>query len=247
MRVRALLTAAAMATAAAYAPAAGAQAPVAASAPQTDSPALLLARLVVPLEAFIAAELELARAGILKLPELDKDAEALEKEYPGVHAAMWTAMEPEMRVYLNADVPNLWKSLVGVYEEMLSPREIRALRDFYATPTGQRMIHNNGAKSDPTALLQAAIAGTGLTPEAFNKSNAEARAAFAKTVSEADRPALDQLGAAVPPPKLHAVGQQVMRVTLAWINKEDPAFDARLEGKIGPMIEKFMAEADARR
>jgi hypothetical protein len=230
--------------------AAHAQAPAAqAQAGQSDAAALALAKMVAPLEAHVEAELELARTGVLKLPEANDEARALEAEYPGIHQAMWTAMEPELRASLTSDLPKLWERLARVYKDMLSPPQMQALARFYATPTGQRMLHTIATEADPTPLVEAAFVDpeSKISKEVFEKSNAAGRAAFVASLGEADRPALEQLGRIVPLARLNAVGARVQQVALEWINEEDPAADARLDAVVQPVVEKFMAEAGARK
>src|SRR5262245_24899214 len=77
----------------------------------TKATAAALARTVAPGDLMIPFELDQARKAILGLPEMDEGAKQLETDYPGLWAAVWAAMEPEMRRWVEADYPGFWGEL----------------------------------------------------------------------------------------------------------------------------------------
>ena len=195
------------------------------------------------------AALAASREAFFAILKEDPDSKALESEYPGIYQDVWKAMEPVILKSVDDDMPKLWNRLARLYTERLTPAEIAGLRRFYATPTGQRMVRTMDEEADLAPMVEAITKSPDapITTEVMRKSLAPARAAVVRQITPQDEAALTGLQKSISLPKLYALGAQVQRVTLEWMNEPDPEFDARLDALIEKRMERFMAEADAKK
>ena len=237
--------------AAALAAPAYAQAPAAASptAQEPSAEALALAQLIEPGGESVSVAVVAAKNGFMKLLSEDADARSLEEDYPGIYEAAWTAIEPVIRSSVEADTPKLWDKLARLYTARLTPQEIAGLRRFYSTPTGRKLLRTMQENADLMPIMQAAAesATSVVSAEAMQKAQAPGRAAAVRTLTPEDDAAVKQLSQSISLPKLYAIGAEVQRVTLAWMNEPDPELDARIEKVVEKEMTRFMAEADAKK
>jgi hypothetical protein len=246
MRALLFLAAAALAAPAiAQSPSAPAAAPVNEISPE----ALELAKLVEPAGESTTLALNAAKTGFFQVLKGSPDSAAMEAEYPGIYQAVWEAMEPLMRETLTADTPKLWTKLARLYTQRLTPSEIAGLRRFYSTPVGQKMIRAMSQQADLAPIIESASKSTNYTvsAEAFDKTRASGIEAAVDTITPADHAALEDLAQSIPLPKLTALGPDVQRITLAWMNEPDPDLDARIEKVVEERMIRFMAEADKKK
>lgn len=247
--VLALLAATALAGPAAAQPAAAPPPVAPPAATQGFSPAAMrLARLVQPEDQGNAVVIAAAREGFIKALAEDPGNAALEAQYPGIQQAVWAAMEPLLRESIPADIPKLWVRLARVYTERLTPPEIEGLHRFYSTPAGQKVIRAMNEEADLAPIIASAAKSPDSTvsAEALAQAQAPARAAAARAIADGDEAVVAELAKVVPLPKLLALGVEVQRVTLEWMNEPDPEFDARLTAAIEETMTRYIADADAR-
>jgi hypothetical protein len=214
-------------------------APNTAGASQTVSlaTAAALARAVAPLETMLPLEMEQARKAIIALPTLDDDARQLEQDFPGIYAALWTAVEPEMRRTTEASYPGYWAALEQMYQARLTENEAQAVLKFFKSPGGQKLIRTMYGSFD-TAPMVAEMASSNNYTVNETQMKAATDAAKAKAVrqiSDDDKADLLVLMASIDLAKFRAIGAETQKVTLAWVNREDP------EGEAG--LQKFMEQA----
>ena len=237
---RLLLLAAALIAAPAVA--APAQAPASAATPQSASQAAAaLAQIVAPREIMVSLNMKWAEKGIEELPKLNAEAGEFEREFPGVHGAMWHAVKDELRAQLEADLPDLWNRLQQLYLANMSEPEIRALIGFYATPTGKRLIQGMYGNSDLQPMIQSMASSEdgSISEQSFRTVNDEAKR---KTIADANIDPKDilPLMTAMPLPKLRAVGEKVQRVTMEWVNETDPEQQERINKLMADAAESFV-------
>lgn len=204
----------------------------------SDATAAALARVVAPLEIMVPAELEQARKAILALPTLDEEARQLEQEYPGLYAALWAAVEPEMRRSTEADYPSYWTALEQLYVARLTENEAQAVMTFFKSPTGQKLIRNMYGNFDAAPMLAEMAKSENYTIDE-KQMKAATDAAKAKAVEQigpGDQADLWILMASIDLEKFKALGAETQKVTLDWVNKED----AEGEAKIGKIMEEAM-------
>jgi hypothetical protein len=244
----AVIIAAALA-AAAPAPALQTPAPQSATDPAaSQATAAALARTVAPADLMIPMEVEQAKKAILALPTLDADAKELEKLYPGVWAAVWAASEPEMRRSATADFPKFWAALEQLYTSRLTEPEAQAVLTFYRSASGQKLLRGLIQNFDATPIVAGvAKSDSGkISAEQLGEATEAAKAAAAKGVGPEVMGDLMELLHAISLDKFKAVGAETQKITLDWVNKEDPESEKRLEDVMKTAVTKYIAAHPAK-
>jgi len=211
-----------------------------AAQPGARQAATELARLLAPRETMIPLNMKWAEKSIEDLPKLDAEAGEFEREFPGVHQAMWLAAKNELRAQLDSGLPDLWARLEQLYLAEMTETEIRALIAFYKTPTGKRLIEGMYGNSDlqPVIESMAASEDGSISEQSVRAATEEAKR---KTVTAANIDPKDimPLVGAMPLAKMRAVGEKVQQVTLEWVNKEDPEQQERINKLMLEAAERF--------
>lgn len=241
----AALALAAPASPAAPSPATPAQAPAAVS----KATAASLARTVAPADITIALEVDHARKAILALPTIDEDARELEAEFPGIYAAMWAAIEPEVRRSTEAEYPSYWAALENMYLARLSEQEAQAVLTFFRSATGQKLLRGMYGAMDTGPMLAEMVKTDSATIDAKQMQSA-VDAAKAKAVGQLgpeDEASLLTLVASMDLGKFRALGSETQRITLDWVNKEDPEGEEKLGKLMQDAMAKYMAAHPSRK
>ena len=202
-----------------------------------------LARVVAPMEIMVPVEIEQARKAILVLPTMDDDAKQLEQDYPGLYAALWAAVEPELRRQVIADYPSFWTALEELYVARLTEREAQTLIAFFQSATGQKLMRSMYGSFDATPLFAEMVKSDSAKIEA-DQMKAATDAAKAKAVKELgpeDEAALLKLVESIDLNKFKAFGAETQKVTLDWVNKEDPEGEQKLEKMMVEAMERYIA------
>lgn len=241
--------AAALALAAPASPAAPApNTPAQASVAVSKATAATLARTVAPADITIALEVDHARKAILALPTIDDDARQLEAEFPGIYAAMWAAIEPEVRRSTEADYPSYWAALENMYLARLSEQEAQAVLAFFRSATGQKLLRGMYGAMDTGPMLAEMVKTDSATIDAKQMQSA-VDAAKAKAVGQLgpeDEASLLTLVASMDLGKFRALGAETQKITLDWVNKEDPEGEEKLGKLMQDAMEKYMAAHPAK-
>jgi hypothetical protein len=209
----------------------------------SQATAAALARTVAPADVTIALEIDQARKAILALPTIDEDAKQLEGQYPGIYAAMWVAVEPEMRRSTEADYPSYWAALERMYVARLSEQEAQAVLAFFRSPTGQKLLRGMYAAMDSGPMLEDMIKSDSATIDAKQMQTA-VEAAKAKAVGQLgpeDETSLMALVGSIDLEKFRALGAETQKITLEWVNKADPEGEEKLSRIMQDAMEKYMA------
>jgi hypothetical protein len=236
--------AAALALAAPGSPAAPApNTPAQASVAVSKATAASLARTVAPADITIALEVDHARKAILALPTIDEDARQLEAEFPGIYAAMWAAIEPEVRRSTEVDYPSYWAALENMYLARLSEQEAQAVLAFFRSATGQKLLRGMYGAMDTGPMLAEMVKSDSATIDAKQMQSA-VDAAKAKAVGQLgpeDEASLLTLVASMDLGKFRALGAETQKITLDWVNKEDPEGEEKLGKLMQDAMAKYMA------
>ena len=229
-------------------PAAPAAAPAPAPAPRPYK-GEALARLVSSSDGILDLEVVTARRAFFEASRQDADMAAAERQYPGLVDAIWKALEPELRRASAEDSPKLAKRLAAIYDSNLTASEQDALLVFYSSPTGQKMIHDLYAGVDGTPVVVAAMRNPDapVSAEAFAALNESGKRSAVRALDASDQPALAALGRSLDLDKLGAIGEQVQRTTMEWVNEPDPEGDARMEKIVEAAVKRHIAGAGKRR
>jgi hypothetical protein len=216
---------------------------VEASAAVSAETAAALARTVAPADVMIPMEVEQARRAILAMPTVDEEARLTEQEYPGIFDAVWKAMEPEMLRSATAELPGFIAALEQLYRARLTEREAQGLIAFYRSATGQKLLRATYASFDGTAILAEMTKSDSPTIDA-KQLQAVTDAAKAKAVQQMgpeDDGALLALAASINLKKAQDLGSETQRISLEWVNKEDPEGDERIAKIMEAATEKYVA------
>ena len=237
----ALASAAPASTAATQAPTPGAKAKTPIVVSQVTAAAL--ARTVAPADITIALEVEQARKAILALPTIDEDAKQLESEFPGIYAAMWAAIEPEVRRSTEADYPDYWAALERMYLARLTEQEAQAVLAFFRSPTGQKLLRGMYGAMDAGSMMAEMVKSDSSTIDAKQMQSAvdAAKAKAVEQLGPEDQASLLTLVGSIDLEKFRALGAETQRITLEWVNKEDPEGEERLGKMMQDAMENYMA------
>lgn len=205
--------------------------------------AAALARVVAPMDVMVPVEIEQARKAILVLSTMDDDARQLEQDYPGLYAALWIAVEPELRRQAVADLPSFWTALEELYAARLTEREARALMAFFQSATGQKLLRSMYSSFDATPLFAEMVKSDSATigAEQMEAATDAAKAKAVKELGTEDEAALLTLVASIDLKKFKAFGAETQQVSLDWVNKEDPEGEQRLEKMMVEAMERYIA------
>jgi hypothetical protein len=217
--------------------------PAQASVAVSKATAATLARTVAPADITIALEVDHARKAILALPTIDEDARQLEAEFPGIYAAMWAAIEPEVRRSTEADYPSYWAALENMYLARLSEQEAQAVLAFFRSATGQKLLRGMYGAMDTGPMLAEMVKTDSATIDAKQMQSA-VDAAKAKAVGQLgpeDEASLLTLVGAMDLGKFRALGAETQKITLDWVNKEDPEGEEKLGKLMQDAMAKYMA------
>jgi len=193
--------------------------------------------------------MEESRKAVLAVPTLDEDSRQLEKEYPGIFAATWAAIEPQLRKSLGAENERYWAALEDLYISRLNEPEAQALLKFYRSPTGQKLIRNLHMNVDVMPII----------PQVLNSNSGAVSADQMRAVTDAakvkalqsleadDMDSFQELSTGLSLQKLGEIGQATEKLTLEWVNKSDPEFDSRLEALMTKAMEDYMVKHPPRK
>lgn len=220
-----------------------------AAAPVRSETASALARTIAPADLMIPREMDVARKAILTLPTLDSDAKQLEQDYPGIWAAVWTASEPEMLRSVTADFPKFWGSLEQLYRSRLAESEAQAILTFYRSDTGQRLLRGMVDNFDATPLIaDAAKSPTStVSAEQMKVASEAAKAAALKRLQPGDTLEFLALMHFVELDKFKAIGAETQKLTLEWVNREDPEGDEKLQKIMQAAMKDYIAKHPAKK
>ena len=221
-----------------------AQAEAASQAQPGAEAAFKLATLVVP-DDLADIEVRRAREAIYAGFRADEGLVELENEYPGLHDAMWHAVEPILRDYSAKSGPGLVARLRDLYAARLSREEIDAFIAFYSTPTGKRLIRTVYENADYAPFVEAGLADRATTAEDIGRVQQSARAAVAESLTEADRAALEELVRSISLTKANALSAEIRQITADWLNEPDPEMDALIEEAVVSAAERHMAKVSS--
>lgn len=234
---------------AASSPAIAAQAPAVLQSPAGSAEskasrvtAAALARTVAPKDVLLPVEIEQARKMVLALPAMDDDAKQLEQEYPGLYAAVWTAVEPEMRRQTEADYPSFWTMLEDLYIRRLTEQEAQAVLVFFKSTTGQKLTRSMYGSLDATPWLAEMIKSDSSTVSEAQMQGVidAAKTKAVQQIGPEDEANLEALAAKISLDDFRALGAETQKLTLDWVNQEDPEGEEKLAKIMEAAMERYM-------
>lgn len=212
-----------------------------ASTPAGQADGEALAALVIPADLLAGLEVEWGRRRFMAGFEMDPLGKRIIAIEPGMPAAIWAAVEAEYRERGAERLPRFRQALAALYSARLTQAEIAAMRSFHATSTGRKVIAAVYRNEELQPIFDAA-AVTGDLDRARNAiaaARSEAGDGAAGALGAEDEPALEVLTRTLSLEKFRAVGLEVHKFTLDWVNEEDPAFRARVDAILAAAMERY--------
>lgn len=220
-----------------------AEAPAAAAAAEALTP---FERIYAEMEAGVDQEQMLsglvatmARQLVTASPEL---VEA-EEQFPGLSRKAAEAMRPVLRSY-SARVREAYRPrFVALFAELFTPAEATDIADFYASPTGRKLLGAMSDAYDGKAMVSEAVKGGDVSDAAIKADARRAARQAVARMSEAELVALGEL--AQRKPVLFRLGELGTRATPLRVEMENapllPAEEQALERAISTAMEKHVA------
>lgn len=210
----------------------------------SQATAAALARTVAPMEPMLRAEMEQARKAILALPTHDDDARQLEQDYPGLYAALWTAVEPDMKRSAEASYPSYWAALEQLYLARLTESEAQAVMTYFKSASGQKLIRTMYGSFDAAPMVAEMTKSNDYTVSEgqLKAATDAAKAKAVQQITDDDKADLWMLMASIDLQKFKAIGAETQKVTLEWVNRPDPEGDASMQELMEQAMQRYMAE-----
>lgn len=238
---------------AAHAPAAWAQAaaqaapaPAPAPAPAAVDPARLalgteLARLTNGEDVSNAQLRKMFSDTMPKALAANPDIAAMEKQYPGIIAAMLDAMRPLFAAHMAREMPRQWPVIGRIYAERMSVAELQATLAFYRSATGQRVIRLMSEESDFSVAINQAIADpdSKMSESGLRAGVNSGIAALQRQLTPAEMADVTRFEASPAGLKLRAAIPVIQSAVVAMGNQPTPELDAQLEKAMIDVVQKF--------
>ena len=220
-----------------------AAAPVSNGSIDARTEAAMLAEIASPPDLYLSREMDGARRTFLGALELDPEMKAFEADHPGVSQALWDALAPEFRRESIEGLPQFRELLAGVYRRRLTGTQMQAMRTFFATSSGQKIIRAIYAPVNVEPFIADLMKNPDgkVSAQTVDALQQEAKSKAGSAVTEADAAALAALGRVVSLPILEATGADLKATLLEWINRPDAEFDARIDQLLSAAVDRFLA------
>lgn len=216
------------------------------SAAVQQDKAAALAELVAGTEVTLSLELGFAKQAFDAVMATDADLKTMIDENPGLQAAVWAAVEPEIRRSSIEGNPAFLARIAALYRSRLTATELDAVYAFFEGPTGQKLVKAMYGGINPQPVIAEAMAGSGdISGSAIVEAADAGRTKALSTIGPEDEPALATLTRAVSTQKLQALGAEVQKLTLDYVNEDDPVLDAKIEAVIEAAFRDYFAKQDA--
>jgi hypothetical protein len=211
----------------------------------SQDPAFALAERVAPAEIMLPLEMKIGKQAFYMGFEADAEGKALLEEYPNLPDVLWAAVEPELVRYSAADHPKFLDRLAALYRARLTTREMAGLYEFYGSSTGRKLVREayRGLDANPVLADLAKQEGD-VSAESLQAARGAGLSNVVSSLDAADEAALLGIGKILPLEKWRQIGAETQKLTLEWVNQEDPVLEARIEALIEAAFEKYLAGKD---
>ncbi len=186
----------------------------------------------------------LIAATLQAMIEADADIAAMDKEYPGLIAAVGDAMRPVMMRGVVQSLPGYRADLAAMYAASLSATEAREFADFLAEPGSRAFFGAAVRRVNYQAIANDVVAERDISATSLSR---DVRNAAAKVVAEATPEQVKRVEAFFTAPlgrKLLAMRDQKSAVDLKWANMEMPAIEQEMEQVVIDTMVGHVAKTD---
>jgi hypothetical protein len=171
-----------------------------------------------------------------------------EKEYPGLIAAIVSAIKPAMLKAYDDKMPLLWFNLSQLYRDNFTAGEIAQLHAFYAGPVGVRLMETLRRNSNMDNAMDTAIANGEANAKVAAAVNAQVNEAVRKSnsqISASDKLAIFRFENSLVGRKLTLFNPKAQKAQIDWDFYFTPAQSAEIDQIRTNAIADFIAKADA--
>jgi hypothetical protein len=240
MRIFAALSlaiAAPPAFAAALSPASGAQPSEAARS------AAELAKLVHPIELAVATAAEGSDRYLVQAMLKQPAFADMEKQYPGIMATMYQAGRPFMLEVERRNAHKVQQVLAELYQAELSINDLGAIRRFFSTGTGQKIVRGmfNPVSVKHTADVIARDPEADVSAGVLAGIQERTARQMAATMTAEDEKNADEFLRSSAGAKMKALTPQVQARVAQVVNTEDPELQSQIDSAMLAAAERFMA------
>jgi hypothetical protein len=214
----------------------------AAAAPHPHASAI--AEIMLPLDKTVEAAIATGKRAFFEMFRSNPEIAEMEQSFPGIAAALWPEIEPELRRATIEGHPAYMNMVASFYSARFTPAELEALRTLYSTPTGAKMMGSIHGDTGPNAIVDEVIRN----PDAPVSHGAAEEMIRAKTermvalLTEEDEAPLLAALRVVPEAKMIRANADLVKLLVEWMNKPTPELDARLQAIMEKTVERFLAE-----
>jgi hypothetical protein len=206
--------------------------------------AMAIARLLIPLDVSTEAAMREGRKAYFKAAGSDPGLVELEREYPGLAAALWPVLEQEIRRAIVEEHPLYLDMVAAFLASRLEPVELDAMHAFYSGPAGERIIAEmyRGLNVDGMMAEMISTGGQSVSAATVQSTMSSESRRLSATLRPEDLSAVQALLRAIPPARLGPFNADLQRKMVEWINKPTPELDARIDRIVGAWMERYMRE-----
>lgn len=230
------------APAAAAAPEHASQAATNEVAPHPD--ALEIAGLMLPVETAVEASVRVGKQAFFDMFRQNAEATEMERELPGIAAALWPALEPELRQFTREEHPGFLNTVATFYTSRFTPDELKALHTLYASPTGKKMIGAVYRNAVSNAIVEEMIQSPGapVSQTAAREAIRQETGKLVDLLTNEDEARIQAAFRVIPMAKLERANGELAEVMVQWLNRPSPELDARLDAVMGKAMARYIAE-----
>ena len=214
----------------------------AAAAPHPHASAI--AEIMIPLDKAVEAAVAVGKRAFFEMFRSNPEIAEMEQSFPGIAAALWPEIEPELRRATIEGHPAYMNMVASFYSARFTPAELEALRTLYSTPTGKKLIGAIHGDRGSNAIVDEVVRN----PDAPVSQGAAEEAIRAKTdrlatllTREDEAPILAALRV-IPEAKMTRVNAELVKLLVDWMNRPTPELDARLQAVMERTMERYLEE-----
>lgn len=217
------------------------------TAPQPSADAQALAVLLNPEQPLVSASIHVFETGFREAIRQGAEGATVFEQYPGLDAAIVAGCKPVIEKHTRKSIPRLRDQAARFFADRFSPAELRQLRDFYASPTGTKLIAGMIAGMDGADAMPDYVRRDSgeISSKDISKMLGGSLGRMLPSLDDRDKAVLTSFARTPVYPKLQALQPEILALGARFANEPDPAFDADLEKVIEAVTTDFIAKHDA--
>ena len=186
---------------------------------------------------------------VVKGTSASDDAADLEADYPGITRYMVMAMLPLLNQSTEETIPELWADIGGVFDNALTPSERYWMMRLFESGAGQKLLSSMCANAKIDGIVDDVMSDDMVIKvETVSKAAEETKKVAVKqavgNMTTAEKREMEALAPKAGLPKFAAIRPKIIEIKTAWMNKDDPRYDDRLDKMVADAIDEVIAASD---